>query len=115
MLIPKDPVERMNQFFNTVTKEKKIWLLTDEHGSVLLNTEEEECVPVWPTEEHALVWATEEWQSFQAQAISIAKWKSRWTVGLEEDELSIVVFPDCEGEGIVLFADEFEIELQKRP
>ncbi|MDA9557307.1 DUF2750 domain-containing protein [Vibrio sp.] len=104
----------MNLFFKAAAKDKKIWLLIDEHGSVLLNTEEEECVPVWPSEAHALQWATDEWEGFTAEPISVAKWKSRWTSGLEEDELAVVVYPDQEGEGLVLFPDEFEFELQKR-
>ena len=114
MSISKDPTERMNQFFKAAASQRKIWLLIDEHGSVLLNTEEEECVPVWPSEEDALAWATQEWEGFTAEAISTAKWQSRWTVGLEEDDLSVVVYPDENGEGIVLFPDEFEFELKKR-
>ncbi len=112
--IPKDPTERMNLFFKQVAVDLKIWLLTDEHGSVLLSAEDEDCVPVWPTQEHALQWATGEWEGFKPEPISTAKWKSRWTPGLEEDELSIIVFPDQQGEGIVLYPDEFEFEIKKR-
>ena len=112
--VPKDPMERMNIFFKAADADLKIWLLIDEHGSVLLNTDDEECVPVWPSEEHALMWATDEWEGFKAEPISLAKWKSRWTRGLEEDELSLVVFPDTNGEGVVLYSEEFEFELQKR-
>ncbi|PWI33287.1 DUF2750 domain-containing protein [Vibrio albus] len=112
--LPKDPTERMNQFFNTVANDLKIWLLVDEHGSVLLTADDEDCVPVWPTQAHAEQWATEEWEGFKPEAISVAKWKSRWTPGLEEDELSVIVFPDQQGEGIVLYPDEFDSELRKR-
>ncbi|CAH0535564.1 hypothetical protein VST7929_03117 [Vibrio stylophorae] len=112
--VPRDPNARFDAFFKAIVESKKIWLLIDEHGSVLLNTDDEECVPVWPSEAHALQWATEEWEGFQAEPISLAKWKSRWTMGLEEDELSIVVYPDTEGEGLVLYPDEFEQELLKR-
>ncbi|WP_439333234.1 DUF2750 domain-containing protein [Vibrio viridaestus] len=104
----------MNQFFKTVAAELKIWLLIDEHGSVLMTAEEDDCVPVWPSAAHAEQWATGDWEGFKAESISIAKWKSRWTMGLEQDELSIIVFPDINGEGIVLYPDEFEFELQKR-
>lgn len=114
LTIPSDPSERLNQFFKAAITDKKIWLLIDEHGSVMLNTEDEDCVPVWPSEAHALQWATDEWEGFKAEAISLAKWKSRWTMGLEEDELSLVVYPDAQGEGIVLYPDEFEQELVKR-
>jgi len=112
--VPRDPMERFNLFFKKTAESKMIWLLIDEHGSVLLNTDDEECVPVWPTQKHALQWATEEWEGFTAESISIAKWKSRWTRGLEQDDLSIVVFPDPEGEGVVLYPDEFEFEVLKR-
>ncbi|WP_261818140.1 DUF2750 domain-containing protein [Vibrio gallicus] len=114
LTIPKDPQERFNLFFKTATQTKKIWLLIDEHGSVMLNTDDEDCVPVWPSDEHALQWATGEWEGFTAEPISLAKWKSRWTGGLEEDELSLVVFPDQDGEGIVLYPEEFEFELIKQ-
>jgi hypothetical protein len=111
--VAKDPSERFNLFFKTVTKDLKIWLLIDEHGSVLLSAEDEDCVPVWPTEAHALQWATGEWDGFKPEPISTAKWKSRWTPGLEDDELSIIVFPDQQCEGIVLYPEEFEQELRK--
>ncbi|MGO1296524.1 MAG: DUF2750 domain-containing protein [Vibrio sp.] len=112
--LPKDPTERMNLFFKAVTTDHKIWLLIDEHGSVLLSAEDEDCVPVWPSHDYAAQWATDEWEGFTPEPISVAKWKSRWTTGLEDDELSIIVFPDQEGEGIVLYPDEFEFEMQKR-
>lgn len=113
-IIAKDPNERMNQFFKAVAADLKIWLLVDEHGSVLLSADDEECVPVWPSQFHALEWAVEEWEGFKPEPISVAKWKSRWTPGLEDDDLSIIVFPDKQGEGIVLYPEEFEFELVKR-
>jgi len=111
--VAKDPNERFNVFFKTVTKNLNIWLLIDEHGSVLLSADDEDCVPVWPTEEHAMQWATGEWKGFTSESISTSKWKSRWTSGLEDDELSVIIFPDQQCEGIVLYPDEFEQELEK--
>ncbi|GAM60422.1 hypothetical protein JCM19232_755 [Vibrio ishigakensis] len=55
LTIPKDPQERFNLFFKSAIESKKIWLLIDEYGSVMLNTDDEECVPVWPSDEHAAV------------------------------------------------------------
>ncbi|MEH0741644.1 DUF2750 domain-containing protein [Vibrio cholerae] len=108
------PDERFNYCLNAIAKERKVWILTDEHGCVMLNTEDDDCVPVWPSEEFAREWATGEWSECEPQSISTAKWFSRWTVGLEQDELSVVVFPDRNEEGVVLFPDEFEFELKKR-
>lgn len=108
------PEERFNYCVKEIAKHRKVWILTDEHGCVMLNTEDEDCVPVWPNEEFANEWATGEWENCKAEPISTAKWFSRWTYGLEEDELSVVVFPNDNEEGVVLYPDEFEVELKKR-
>lgn len=107
------PSERMRYFFDTIGKDKKIWLLVDEHGSVLLSADDDECVPVWPSEDIARQQATEDWQEMRPEAISIAKWRSRWTTGLEEDDLAVIVFPNIEGEGVILSPDDFDFELEK--
>ncbi|MGX9418249.1 DUF2750 domain-containing protein [Vibrio sp. WJH972] len=104
----------MNLFFKNIANTSKIWLLIDEHGSVLLSADDDDCVPVWPSKASAQQWAIDDWEGFTPEPISIAKWKSRWTMGLEDDDLSIIVFPDNNGEGIVLFPEEFEFELVKR-
>lgn len=108
------PDERFNYCIKEIAKQRKVWILADEHGCVMLNTEDEDCVPVWPNEEFANEWATGEWEHCKAESISTAKWFSRWTYGLEEDELAIVVFPNSNEEGVVLYPDEFEFELKKR-
>lgn len=108
------PDERFNYCVKEIAANRKVWILTDEHGCVMLNTEDEDCVPVWPHEEFAAEWATGEWEHCKAESISTAKWFSRWTNGLEDDELSVVVFPNSNEEGVVLYPDEFEFELKKR-
>lgn len=108
------PDERLNYCIKEMAQQRKVWILTDEHGCVMLNSEDEDCVPVWPHQEFAQQWATGEWAHCQAEAISTAKWFSRWTYGLEDDELAVVVFPDNNQEGVVLYPDEFEFELKKR-
>ncbi|KHA60492.1 phage-shock protein [Vibrio variabilis] len=106
--------ERFNYCIKEIAKHRKVWILTDEHGCVMLNTEDEDCVPVWPHEEFANQWATGEWEHCKAESISTAKWFSRWTYGLEDDELAVAVFPNNEEEGVVLYPDEFAFELKKR-
>jgi len=104
--------QRFQYFCKEVNKQKQVWLLVDEHGCVMLNTEDEDCVPVWPNKEFAEDWATEEWSHCKPESISLEKWNNRWTRGLEEDELSIVVFPDKDLNGEIFFPDEFEHALK---
>ena len=106
--------KRFQYLLEAVIKNQEIWILVDEHGCMMLNTADEDCVPVWPNKEFAQSWITDDWKECKAEAISLNKWQSRWTAGLEEDELAIVVFPNQAEEGLVLFPDEFDFELSKQ-
>ena len=57
-----DDAQRAVYFVKEAVAQNELWILTDEHGCVMLNTEEEDCVPVWPNKEFAQAWATDEWQ-----------------------------------------------------
>lgn len=86
--------QRLKYCVKEIVANRKVWILKDEHGCVMLNTEDDDCVPVWPNEEFAKQWATGDWEECEPEAISLNKWHSRWTTGLEDDELSVVVFPN---------------------
>jgi hypothetical protein len=107
-----DDAQRANYFLKEVVANNEIWLLKDEHGCVMLYTEDEDCVPVWHNEEFAKSWATDEWQNCQTEAISLNKWFSRWSYGLAEDELALVIFPSQNEQGLVFYPDELEQELK---
>ncbi len=109
-----DDEQRARYFFKEAVIQNQVWILKDEHGCVMLNTEEEDCIPVWPNQEFAQAWATEEWQTCVAESISLNKWFSRWSQGLEEDQLAIVVFPNQAEQGLVFYPDELEVELRKQ-
>ena len=108
-----DEEKRLSYLLQQVVSNQEIWILADEHGCVMLNTEEEDCVPVWPNKEFAQRWATDEWQYCKAEAISLSKWYSHWSTGLNDDELALVTFPNQDNQGLVLFPEEFEEALLK--
>lgn len=113
IILGNDNAQRYQYLLKEVHRTEEIWILTDEHGCVMLNTDDEECVPIWPNQEFAKLWATGEWQDCQPQAISIKKWHTKWTDGLAEDELAIAIFPLPEQNGLVVYPDEFDYELRK--
>ena len=111
-----DDEKRFSYLLKEVRSQQALWLLTDEHGCMMLNTEDEDCVPVWPNQAFAQRWATGDWKDCKATEISLSTWYSRWSLGLADDELAIVVFPIQESlssQGIVLYPDEFETALRK--
>lgn len=103
-----------SHFVSEAATQKQIWILTDEYGSVMLNTDDEDCVPVWPSKELAEAWATGEWSDCKAEAISLKKWHSRWTGGLEEDGFAVVICPIEEQDGLVVYPEELDKALEKK-
>jgi len=108
------PEQRLRYFINQVVAEKQVWILTDEHGAVMLTTEDEDCIPVWPQQEFAQMWATGEWQGFEPKAIDLNHWMQKWTPGLEDDEIAVVVFPLSEDDGLVLDVAELAFEIEQK-
>ena len=109
-----DPEQRLAYLLKEVVTNNEIWILTDQDGCVMLNTDDEDCAPVWPNQEFAQAWATGEWAECKAEAINLNKWHSRWTSGLEQDDVSVAVFPNLNEEGLVISSQELDYELKQQ-
>lgn len=101
-----DAEQRYEYFIKAVADLEQIWILTDDEGFVLVSAEDERCIPVWPHAELAEQWIEGEWSNCTAQAVDVDTWLSKWTEGLNGDELSIAVLPDTDGPGVVVTPDE---------
>jgi len=102
-----DAEQRYDYFVQAVADLEKIWILVDEEGFVLVDADEERCIPVWPHAEVAELWINGDWAQCQAQAVDIATWLDKWTSGLDGDELAIAVFPHAQEPGVVIGPEEF--------
>jgi hypothetical protein len=107
------PEQRLDYLVKEIVKHQKVWILTDDDGCVMLNTDDEDCAPVWPSEDFAQGWATGEWADCKAIAIDLKTWRTLWTYGLEGDNVAIAVFPGEDEQGLVISAQEFDYELQQ--
>ena len=90
----------------------EIWILKDEHGCMMLTTDDDDGVPVWSSENDAMAWATDDWSHCEAYAIDLATWKKKWTEGLRGDDLVVMINPsEFQEHGVVLTPDEFDQSL----
>ncbi|WP_394200016.1 DUF2750 domain-containing protein [Shewanella waksmanii] len=88
-----------------------LWTLQDLDGCVMLTTEEEDCIPMWPTEESAAAWAVDDWKDCSVLAIPLAEWLERWVPGMQDDDLFVAVFPVHDDLGVVIPPYELEQRL----
>ena len=93
---------RYDHFISKLVEHEELFVLTDEHGVMMLTTDDEDCIPVWPHPEYAKAWAEGEWAECKPQSITLKVWLERWVDGMEQDELCVAVFPTPDQEGIVL-------------
>jgi hypothetical protein len=107
-----DAEQRYDYFVRAAVDLETIWILVDDEGFVLVSAEDDRCIPVWPHAELAELWIDGEWSACQAQSIPLATWLEKWTSGLQSDDLSIAVFPDAEGPGVVVAPEEMEQALR---
>jgi len=104
--------QRFEHFLETVTEEGELFILCDDDGFVLVRSDNEECIPVWPDSDSAAAWATDEWEGCEPMGIDLDSWLDRWVPGLEGDQLNIVVHPMGETEVVVATPAELAAALQ---
>ena len=110
-LMQKSPDARLAMSLEEISKTQHIWILTDADGCVFLTSDDEDCVPIWPTTELAEYWATGDWENCNPKSISVDDWFQKWTPGLTIDDVSIAVCPNPDEAGVVMFPDVVEQEL----
>ncbi|MCH8532762.1 MAG: DUF2750 domain-containing protein [Saccharospirillum sp.] len=94
--------ERYDYALQRMVELKQVWSLRDAEGGVLMSTDDEECMPIWPDEDFAKTWLTDDWADCEAFAISLDAWLQRWLPGMQTDEINVVVFPGPDEDGLIL-------------
>ncbi|AWL13398.1 hypothetical protein HMF8227_02950 [Saliniradius amylolyticus] len=96
------PAHKRAEFFHQKSRQaQQVWTIVDDHGAMLLVTEDEDCIPVWPDEAFVKDWINDDWQHCRPYAISLQDWYDKWLPGLEEDGVSVVVFPVTHESGLI--------------
>ncbi|WP_176819204.1 DUF2750 domain-containing protein [Ferrimonas sediminum] len=104
--------ERFAQFLEQVAEHKTLWTLANEQGCVLVDTGEEQCLLLWPHQDLAESWATEEYAGCQPMGIPLDDFLDKWVPGLANDGYDVALVPTRAGEGEVMSAKELAVELQ---
>lgn len=103
--------QRYEYLLQQVVDSQQLWILVGDGGSVLLNSDGRDCVPVWPHQELADLHIEGDWADCQCQAIDLGTWQERWTKGLGADKLAVVGFVNEAEEGVIVSATEFDDDL----
>ncbi|MCB5160765.1 DUF2750 domain-containing protein [Marinomonas algarum] len=98
LLVASDS-ERLAYFIEQVKHTEQVWSLSNDEGFVMVETDDGDCVMVWPDAEFASQWAIEDWDDCEAVAVPLAQFKAEWLPSLALDNITVAVFPNIEDEG----------------
>lgn len=97
---------RLDYFIDQAKETNSIWTLSNGDGFVMVETDEGDCVMVWPDAEFAAQWAVEDWDDCEPVEVDLGTFKTSWLPSLITDNISIAVFPNIEDEGKLSSAEE---------
>ena len=108
-------VERYECFLDLVAEARELWILVnanDEFLKVNADDASQEVVPVWPHEDFAKAYAAESGDNLSALSISLPQFFMKWVPGLEQDGLSVGVFPGPDADIWIMPPSELKSDLQ---
>lgn len=98
--------ERLAYFIEQAKVTQQVWSLSNEEGFVMVETDDGDCVMVWPDAEFASQWAIDDWDDCEPVAVSLETFKIEWLPSLTADKITVAVFPNIEDEGKLSTAEE---------
>ncbi|TRY32582.1 DUF2750 domain-containing protein [Aliiglaciecola sp. M165] len=101
------PEERFDYALTAMVENRELWGLFGENGWLLLQAEEDACVPIWPHESFAKAWEKDDFPDCTPKKIDLDAWLNQWLPGMQKNGTLVLVFPiGDDEEGIMLEASE---------
>ena len=106
-----DAEQRYQQFIDQLAGKNELFVLSDGESFALLNSDGEECLPLWADAESAQQWSND--PALVPRAVPIDVWFERWVPGLTNDNILLAVNPGESGDAVVLTAEELADAMQE--
>lgn len=101
------PEERFDYALRVMVENNELWGLLGENGWLLLQAEDDACLPIWPHESFAKSWVKDDFPDCTPERIDLDAWIKQWLPGMKNNGTFVLMFPLGEDEeGIMLDASE---------
>lgn len=97
---------RYDHFINKVAQHQLLWILKNEQGPLMLESEGDTCLALWPHPDYTQAWLQGELAGYQSQSITLEMWLERWCDSLTENQIAVAIFPLPDEIGLVEEASE---------
>ncbi|HPM82187.1 MAG TPA: DUF2750 domain-containing protein [Candidatus Anammoximicrobium sp.] len=104
--------QRYRHFIAKVADWQEIWTLRGPDGFVMFgDTDQRECLPVWPHPDYAAALATDPWAACTPERLDLEAFLTRWIPGLARDNRRVAVFPTPQAKGVVVEPQQLQADL----
>lgn len=93
---------RQDYLVGAAVQDESVWILSSDQGMVMMSSDGEQCLPIWPHPDFAAEWATGDWGDCSPDAVDLQSWQERWLPGMEADGVAVAVFPATDEETVVM-------------
>lgn len=100
--------ERHDYFVDKILQGGKVWTLGSDRGMVMMSSDGEECLPLWPHPDFAASWANGDWSDCKPVSVDLKAWRERWIPGMQKDGVVLAVFPGSGEDALVVEPRELE-------
>ncbi|WP_100658277.1 DUF2750 domain-containing protein [Alteromonas flava] len=102
------PEQRFDYFLEHLQKVPSLWGLFGKNGWVMVESENELCLPIWPHHDFVVGWERDDFPECEPKSIPLDEFVNVWVDGLSNNNTLLLIFP-CgeEEEGIVITANEW--------
>jgi hypothetical protein len=105
---------RYDYFVKKVADRDTMWSLRDGAGWVTTADDSGRLhLPLWPHPDFAAACATAEWTGAEPAAVDADEWVESVAESLEDDGLSVAVFPTPEGQGVSVRPARLKADLEE--
>lgn len=112
MVLALSARERYGYFIQIAVDSAEIWGLKNEEGWVLAGDEARDALPLWPHADFAAACALGDWEKAVPQPIALDELLADLIPILEEDGISVAVFPAADGDSAVVEPEDLRRDLE---
>jgi hypothetical protein len=112
MVLALSARERYSYFIQLAVDSAEIWGLKNDEGWVLAGDDERDALPLWPHADFAAACALGDWETAVPQPIALDELLADLIPILQEDSISVAVFPGPDGDSAVVEPEDLRRDVE---
>ncbi len=109
-----DASQKIGYFITKIVEEQELCGIRNSDSFLSIGDEDgNECIPFWPHPQYAEKLIEGGWKDCFVEMLTLSDFLSHWLTGMHKDGVQVALFPDPQGEVILLDPDELKTRINE--